>query len=142
MPISDVEISLDGVYMGTTDLTGWLTVSNVFPEDHTIHVVREGFADYTDVLTLNPGETLILKITMERTSKMLLYILLVLIIGAGIAAFKYANSISSVILRKKTSSLLYCPYCGNRIRKNWKTCLYCGENLEKTRIYDDDTQIY
>jgi hypothetical protein len=142
MPISGAEISLDGVFSGTTDLTGCLPISNVPPDDHTIRVVREGFADYTDVLTLNPGETLILEITMERTSKMLLYFLLVLIIGAGITAFKYANSISSVILGKKTSSLLFCPHCGNRIGKNWKKCLYCGANLKKTRIYDDDTRPY
>lgn len=38
---------------------------------------------------------------------------------------------------------VYCPHCGNKIDRNWVSCPYCGYDLkDKTRTYDDDTQIY
>jgi hypothetical protein len=135
IPISDAEVFLDGKLAGATDQTGSATISNISPGNYTIYMIKEGFDNYTEVHIVNPGETLILEIIMERTSNTCYYILsIILAIGTGIAVLK--------IIMSRSSQANFCPYCGNRIEKTWSTCIYCGANLDKTRVYDDDTQIY
>ncbi|MBU7043087.1 MAG: carboxypeptidase regulatory-like domain-containing protein [Theionarchaea archaeon] len=89
VPLADAEVYLDGESVGLTDETGSLTISDVTAEDHEISVVKEGYADYKEIQTVNPEETLILELTMEETGFNPLYIgaVVVVIIIAGGAFF-------------------------------------------------------
>ncbi len=50
IPISGAAVSLDSYYVGVTDETGWLTISDVPPGSHTVTVVKEGFTGFQDNL--------------------------------------------------------------------------------------------
>jgi hypothetical protein len=82
MPIPEAEVMLDGLSIGYTDDTGTLIISDVSPEDHTISVMKEGYADYTEIQTVNPGETLILELIMESGGIPLTYPAIVAVVAA------------------------------------------------------------
>ena len=84
MPIADVMVYLNSHYMGVTDQTGWLTISDIPFGDHTITVVKEGFVDYQSIFEVRPGETLYLEICMKRPTNWSYILVLVLIFGGGI----------------------------------------------------------
>jgi hypothetical protein len=140
MPIFEAEIFLDGQSAGITNPIGELAISDVSPGNHNIYIVKENFRDYQEIWRVNPGETLKRNVTLEKSTNWLYILLVVLAVGAVIVALKFANPRFTVFTKGRT--VAFCPYCGNKIRKNWSTCLYCGANLDKTRIYDDDTRIY
>jgi hypothetical protein len=89
LPLADAEVYLDGESVGLTDETGSLTISDVTAENHEISVVKEGYADYKEIHTVNPEETLILELTIEETGLPLTYIAIaaVVIVAAGGAFF-------------------------------------------------------
>ncbi len=83
-PISDAVVYLDSHYMGVTDQTGWLTISDVSPGDHTITVAKEGFADYQSIIVVYPGETLYIKLEMRKPTNWLNILVIVITVGGGI----------------------------------------------------------
>ncbi|MBU7033152.1 MAG: carboxypeptidase regulatory-like domain-containing protein [Theionarchaea archaeon] len=89
LPLADAEVYLDGESAGMTDETGSLTITDVTAEDHEISVVKEGYADYKEIQTVNPEETLILELTMEETGLPITIIVPVVIVAviAGGAFF-------------------------------------------------------
>lgn len=91
MPISDAAVYLDGHYVGVTDQTGWLAISDVSPGDHTIEVVKEEFIDYQEIFEVRSEETLYLELTMEKPTNWSYILALILIVGGGIVLFKYSR---------------------------------------------------
>lgn len=89
MPISDVMVYLDSHYVGVTDQTGWLTISDIPSGDHTITVVKEGFVDYQSIFEVRPGETLYLETCIEKPTNWSYILVLVLIIGGGILIVRH-----------------------------------------------------
>jgi len=89
MPISDVMVYLDSHYMGVTDQTGWLTISDIPPGDHTITVVKEGLVDYQSICEVRPGETLYLEAYVEKPTNWSYILVLVLIVGGGILIVRH-----------------------------------------------------
>ncbi len=89
VPIADAEVLLDGESAGVTDETGSLTIPDVSPGDHTVSVVKEGFAEYTGIQTVDPGETFVLELTMEKSGIPLKYIGIAVIVVAAAAGGLY-----------------------------------------------------
>lgn len=85
LPIPEAEVLLDGESMGATDETGNLVIYDVSPEDHSISVQKEGFTSYTEIQTVNPGETLILEVTMEKGGLNPIYIAIPVLAVAALA---------------------------------------------------------
>jgi hypothetical protein len=100
VPISDAVVSLNSHYVGATDETGWLTISDISPGSHTITVVKEGFTGYEDTFEVFPAETLILELTMEKPTNWSYILVLVLIVG--VVVLKYAKPILSAIFGKSS----------------------------------------
>jgi len=95
IPISEAMVFLDNRYVGSTDETGWLTISNVSPGDHTIKVVKEGFVDFEGIYATDSYETLYLKVTMEKPINWpyLVGIMLgvIITVGGGIIVVKHSR---------------------------------------------------
>lgn len=89
MPIADVMVYLNSHYVGVTDQTGWLTISDIPFGDHTITVAKDGFVDYQSIFEVRPGETLYLEICMKRPTNWLYILVIVLIVGGGILIVRH-----------------------------------------------------
>jgi hypothetical protein len=87
LPISEAQVTLDDESAGTTDETGTLVISDVSPGDHTISVIKEGFADYKEIQTVNPEETLIMELIMEETGIPLTYVVIIAVVVAAAGGF-------------------------------------------------------
>ncbi|MBU7016676.1 MAG: carboxypeptidase regulatory-like domain-containing protein [Theionarchaea archaeon] len=85
LPIPEAEVLIDGESVGITDETGNLVIYDVSPEDHSISVQKEGFTSYTEIQTVNPGETLILEVTMESGGLPVIYIAVPVLAVAALA---------------------------------------------------------
>lgn len=84
VPISDAVVYLDSHYVGVTDQSGWLTISDISPGDHAIAVTKEGFADYQGIFEVFPEETLYLELEMREFTNLLDVLGIAIIIGGGI----------------------------------------------------------
>lgn len=87
-PIPDTQVFVDGESVGTTDENGELIAPDVSPEDHEISVSKEGYADYKEIQTVNPEETLVLDLTLEEKGFPMRYAAIILIaVVAGVVYF-------------------------------------------------------
>jgi hypothetical protein len=82
VPVVEAEIFMDGASAGTTDEAGSLEIVEVSPESHNISVRKEGLTEYTEYHTVNPGETLILEVTMDTEGTPLKYLAIPAVIAA------------------------------------------------------------
>ena len=83
IPISEAEVFLDGASVGYTDETGTLVIPDVSPDYHTISVVKEEYTDWSETQIVNPEETLILELTMEKGGLPLTSVGIVVVVGAA-----------------------------------------------------------
>jgi beta propeller repeat protein len=151
--LEDARVYLNGIYQGPTDSQGkYLLYDLEILQSHGVSVQAEDYYTQNKILKAEKGKKIVVVFEMEPES-FLRPLLMAMICASAVFLLLFYMWIDWRKRRKFILSLFRnpkppsrsketCPLCKKDIKKSWTVCPYCGANLEKTQVYEDETRVY
>jgi hypothetical protein len=138
-------VSING-YKGETDSAGMFTMFDLEAnKEYTIRVGVPGYNPEETTVIVEKNTTTQVMIQMEKGNFnwVPIFLLLFSSIGLILLVLKFRSKLGKETVPETRPTQMYCPHCGNKVKRTWDSCTYCGCDLrEYTHIFDDGTRPY